>query len=879
MLSVSVSRLLAGVCGPPTDFTREMKMLSKNEIVEKQEFENKEKNLHIVTDCDPKEMIKYFTEPSSHLATIASEINSASRQKTTFKESICKPEPVSSETICKPDPVCTKTSCKPDPVCTKTSCKPDLASNEMSFKVAEDSAEVQCKPVLDSTETTCKPEADATGSISKPNAVLSEIRHNSDSESVHPKPPADSTDKGYETETDSTKETCKSEIMRNKLAGRQPTAFMTNLKQKDFSHAEQEVLEDKVKNKSEVVSYGVKWQMVRETDWHNICRIADLKLSEEHKLKTIREPNGDGELTEILMKKLERQLLQCHLSRGGGEKRTGQVNDEPDGWLSGPDDPSLLQPQETSFNTATSRQSPYIQPPDTSFSTATSRQSTAAHHQSFRQQPTEVQQLWSHHAFGNNYNISSSVNEAALELNTARLNQQVSSVFSNTSLHGVQGFPPYATNGHAGYQNTGYQNGGYVYQQLGGSGPSLYQNPSSSMNATFPPDSFTPVPSGQSPASSSMMWDDLATDCEPVPQTVQPSQLPHYPGMNTDANIGCRVDEESYPVMQMSPGSGPSDNQMTRRLSIESIKRQLEENPCEEMYGSLKDVWQREQDGGAGQVQNGSWLNSPQDHDEDGDTVLHDIAGCDPQQFRELFTAICQDANFRQAIDTRNKLQQTPLFCCVTSGNHLAAESYLHFADPNIQGGEIDSDTKQLIMQGPLHKAVEKGDLSMVLILLSSQRLNIDAERVYDRKTPLMVALQKHVRGCQERDRRDIIQLLVNMLTDQQIDLAKVTPCSDRSVLMYAVESKDIEIVKYILDTVGPIEARQLINTQNKDGNTSMHIAAGLKNIGPADHVELGRLLLRHGGQQIKNYEKPNGMTPKDWNAPLFEQIRRTFNR
>ena len=86
-------------------------------------------------------------------------------------------------------------------------------------------------------------------------------------------------------------------------------------------------------------------------------------------------------------------------------------------------------------------------------------------------------------------------------------------------------------------------------------------------------------------------------------------------------------------------------------------------------------------------------------------------------------------------------------------------------------------------------------------------------------------------------------------------------------MLMYAIESKDVGVVKYILNRAGLDQARDLINSRNKDGNTSMHIMAGLKNISPGDHVSLGCVLLKYGGLQIRNRE--NEMTPADFNGPL----------
>ncbi|XP_067676221.1 uncharacterized protein [Haliotis asinina] len=256
------------------------------------------------------------------------------------------------------------------------------------------------------------------------------------------------------------------------------------------------------------------------------------------------------------------------------------------------------------------------------------------------------------------------------------------------------------------------------------------------------------------------------------------------------------------------------------------------------------------------------------DEDEDinheENTVVHYFADLGVQQVTEIYTDNKQLVENK--VNNLNHQRQTALYIAVT----LRKYNIVHFlmqigADPNIQCVESKSGT----MQAPLHKAIELGDTQMVLLLLANEGLDIELQRVCDKKTPLMLALHGHIPGNEERDRREIIHHLL----DYGACIDKFNESSDKTILMMAIETRDVCLVEHFLDSVGVERSRDLINRANKVRNTSLHIAAGMKMLDRADHLRLLTMLIHFGG----NTDAANQdlKTPKDWKRNLFDEIKR----
>lgn len=66
---------------------------------------------------------------------------------------------------------------------------------------------------------------------------------------------------------------------------------------------------------------------------------------------------------------------------------------------------------------------------------------------------------------------------------------------------------------------------------------------------------------------------------------------------------------------------------------------------------------------------------------------------------------------------------------------------------------------------------------------------------------------------------------------------------------MVAIETKDISLVRTILERCNPRDTHAILNDGTYDLNTCMHLALGLRGMGLAKHVELVRMLLKKGGE------------------------------
>ncbi|XP_046341626.2 uncharacterized protein LOC124122596 [Haliotis rufescens] len=249
-------------------------------------------------------------------------------------------------------------------------------------------------------------------------------------------------------------------------------------------------------------------------------------------------------------------------------------------------------------------------------------------------------------------------------------------------------------------------------------------------------------------------------------------------------------------------------------------------------------------------------------HDED--TVVHYFADLGLQQVREIY-----GDNKQLVVNNVNNLnhqRQTALYIAVMLRKYDIVYFLLQIgADPNIQCMEHRSDK----MQAPIHKAIDLGDTQMVILLLNYDGLDIELQRVCDKKTPLMLALHGHIQGNEDRDRCEIIHHLLNC--GASID--KFNESSDKTILMMVIETRDVSLVQHFLEGIGVGMSRDLINRANKVGNTSLHIAAGMKMLEKEEHLHLLTMLIHFGG----NTDAPNQdlKTPKDWKRNLFDEIKR----
>lgn len=248
-----------------------------------------------------------------------------------------------------------------------------------------------------------------------------------------------------------------------------------------------------------------------------------------------------------------------------------------------------------------------------------------------------------------------------------------------------------------------------------------------------------------------------------------------------------------------------------------------------------------------------------------GETYLHALSGLDDEDMctRHLFW-LHGKGQFIQALNAYNKAYETPLYSAVMFNKPKLTAAFMQVgADVNCQCQTGMHD----IQHTPLHLAVDEGRADIVQTLLDSDNIYINAKRRPDNQTPLMVALRKHVRAHPSNDRTRIIDMLLKAAPDLE--------CKElmhqKTALMMAIETKDLNVVRLILESAGVENTRRLINqNRNGSGNTAMHLAAG-HNILPQIQSEMLRLLIQYGGDtDVKNSE---GATPKDYAKMVIEKV------
>ncbi|KAK7089081.1 ANK repeat-containing protein nipk-1-like [Littorina saxatilis] len=163
--------------------------------------------------------------------------------------------------------------------------------------------------------------------------------------------------------------------------------------------------------------------------------------------------------------------------------------------------------------------------------------------------------------------------------------------------------------------------------------------------------------------------------------------------------------------------------------------------------------------------------------------------------------------------------------------------------------------------------------MKMVDTLLGCHHINVDARRTSDRCTPLMTAMMKHVPSHPKDDCLDIIRLMVER--DEKPDFTVTDTRSGKTLMMFAVGTKDVRVLDLILQAVEKDEARRLINMTSRVGNSAVHMAAGFRADGHEKDSRVKEQMLRKlimaGGET--NRKNNEGFTPNDWARNMIEKV------
>lgn len=258
--------------------------------------------------------------------------------------------------------------------------------------------------------------------------------------------------------------------------------------------------------------------------------------------------------------------------------------------------------------------------------------------------------------------------------------------------------------------------------------------------------------------------------------------------------------------------------------------------------------------------------------DEHGDTFPHALSGSDNEDIAEInLMNISRGLKFEVAINAYNKEKETPLYCAVFMKKQKLVKAFGKLgANVNLECHLHDK------AHMPIHYAVETSNLSMVQTLLTAfPSLDINARRASDKLTALMVALSQHQIAV-GKQLGNTTFLIIEKIIDHIVKhndnngFKLADPRSGKTPLMMAVETKDLRVVSLFLSQ-DVDQVRQLVNMQNKAGNSALHLAAGLRGVTENAKGQMLRMLIMAGGDT--NKKNIEGETAKDWARNIIDHV------
>ncbi|KAL5020108.1 hypothetical protein ScPMuIL_003000 [Solemya velum] len=215
--------------------------------------------------------------------------------------------------------------------------------------------------------------------------------------------------------------------------------------------------------------------------------------------------------------------------------------------------------------------------------------------------------------------------------------------------------------------------------------------------------------------------------------------------------------------------------------------------------------------------------------DEDGDTYLH-VAVCqtDSNMIQALLERISREL-LQSMIDEKNSRQQTPLYLAVATNAPKMVSLFIKYrADVNIPAQETSSDGTSNLTTYAIHLAASRGESHQETLKQLLRAPNININQVNSTgQTALHCAILAHrkLNGNVIIDSRPIVALLLAAGADPNSQDMR----SGKTPLMYAIETKDYDLVETMIKLFEPSKLRHIIKSQTFDGCTCLKITEGLK--------------------------------------------------
>ncbi|KAL8592820.1 hypothetical protein ACOMHN_045974 [Nucella lapillus] len=216
--------------------------------------------------------------------------------------------------------------------------------------------------------------------------------------------------------------------------------------------------------------------------------------------------------------------------------------------------------------------------------------------------------------------------------------------------------------------------------------------------------------------------------------------------------------------------------------------------------------------------------------DSEGDTYLHvSVCKADKNMVQALLERLTRE-NLTAMINTENLMRQTPLYLAVSDNSPEMVSLLIQYgADVNVFAEHIRADGSTKEVQYALHCAASHGQryLATLQALLAARDLLVDPLNS-DGNTALHCAILEHGKADSEGgviNNLPIIQVLIKHGANPNAQSKK----SGKTALMYALESRDMDLLEHMVAVIDPGRLRLYLKAQAFDGSTCQRFVENLQ--------------------------------------------------
>ncbi|XP_064595557.1 uncharacterized protein LOC135462124 [Liolophura sinensis] len=214
---------------------------------------------------------------------------------------------------------------------------------------------------------------------------------------------------------------------------------------------------------------------------------------------------------------------------------------------------------------------------------------------------------------------------------------------------------------------------------------------------------------------------------------------------------------------------------------------------------------------------------------EDGDTYLHvAVYRTNAYMLRALLERMVREGIIKKMMNICNNLHQTPLYMAVADNQPLMVREFVEFgADPDCLAQCQLNNGMRKEVKAAIHCAAQGGQAFTATLaeLLKAKGINLNLANS-EGLTAVHCAIQEHgkIRGGHVINSIPTVEMLLRAGADPNIQDKK----SGKTPLMYAIETKDYNLVLTMVNLIDKDKLRLMLKTQTFDGSNCGKLCSGL---------------------------------------------------